>query len=81
MIDQNIAHELGGDGEEMHAVIPVNRIVVDEPQVSFVHQGGAFESVLIALSRNAPGQPAQLVVDQRHQLFACRAVAVVPSQQ
>jgi hypothetical protein len=40
MIDQDSAHHFGGDGQELRAVLPVNAILVNQPQVGLVDERG-----------------------------------------
>ena len=64
-VDEDVAHRLGGCGEEMHPVIPRPfRAVAHEPQVVLVNQRGRLQG----LAGGFPGQAAhgdqtQLVVD------------------
>jgi hypothetical protein len=46
VVDQDPAHHRRGDGEEVLAVLPSDLILVDQPQVSLVHQGRGLERVV-----------------------------------
>ncbi len=46
VIDQNAAHQLRGDAEEMSAVPPGRRLLIDQPKIIFVDQAGGLQSVI-----------------------------------
>ena len=76
VVDEDAAHRLGGDGEEMRAVAPVNRVLVDKAQVCFVDERGGLQRVSGPLARKlARSNPLQLEIDERQQLIERRAVA------
>src|SRR5208283_5978109 len=41
VLDQNLPHQLGADGQEMSSVLEFGRALFLQPQVSLVHQGSA----------------------------------------
>ena len=64
MIDEDLAHYAGGDAVEMRPALPVDLGVIDQAQVSFVHQGRGLERVVAALaSQVAARYVAEFVVD------------------
>jgi hypothetical protein len=82
MIDQNVAHKLGGNGEEVNPVIPANGGVSNQSQIGFVHQRRALQGVILALPGQAvPGEAAKFIVDEGDEFFARRAVPVAPAEQ
>ena len=40
VIDENPPHHAGGDAEEVCAVAPLDLLLIDQPDVCFVDQGG-----------------------------------------
>src|SRR5579883_61281 len=40
MIDQDAAHHAGGNAQEMSAVLPVDRVLIDQPKIGFMDQSG-----------------------------------------
>ncbi len=42
-IDEDAAHEEGGDGEEVRAVLPGDGGLVEEAEVGFMDEGGGLE--------------------------------------
>ena len=79
MVDQDTAHQAGGEGDEVHGATPLHPSLVDETQVGFVNQGGRLQRVLRAFPlqvtrRHAP----KLVVDEGHQRCQRLFVAVAP---
>ncbi len=76
VVDEDAAHRLGCDAEEVRAVAPVNRVLVNEPQICFVDERGGLQGVAGPLARElARGDPLQLAIDERQQLVERRAVA------
>ena len=68
VIYQNVAHDLGGQGEEVRFVLPVNRILTGQLQIGFVDERGGLQGMLRAFGLKLPcGYPPQIVINQRHQ--------------
>jgi hypothetical protein len=65
VIDQDLAHRLGGGGEEVAAVGDVGQsVAVEEPQQGLVDQGAGLEGVAGPLvAHQAAGRATQLGVD------------------
>jgi hypothetical protein len=40
MVHEDSAHHFGGDSQEVRAVLPVDAILVDQPQVGFMNERG-----------------------------------------
>jgi hypothetical protein len=63
MVHQDLAHEAGGDAEELGAVFDPQRRLIDEPEIRLMHQGSALQSVIASLRGEVvAGQPAEFVV-------------------
>jgi len=63
----------------MGTVGPMDVLLVDEPNVSFVDQGGCLERVAFSFPAHVTaGEPVQFVVDQWIQLVECRLVPIAP---
>ena len=71
VIDQDLAHRLGGGGEEVAAVGDVGQgVAVEEPQQGLVDQGAGLEGVAGPLAAHQPpGRAPQLGVDGPDQPF------------
>lgn len=70
MVDQNAAHHLGRDSEEMVPILPPCAGLIDEPHVGLVHEGGRLQRMAGAFARKVPpGQRTQFVIDAIEQLF------------
>ena len=68
-LHQNLPHRERRDGEEVRAVLPVVRVLGDQPDVGFVDERRRLQRLPGLLAAEVRrGQPAQLVVDERHQL-------------
>lgn len=82
VIDQDAAHDLGGDAVEVGAVLPADVALVHQFEEGFMDDPGALQGVAGALTAEiGAGEPVQLGVDQRHQLVEGRAVAVAPADE
>lgn len=46
MVDENMAHHLGSDTEEMCAILPLWRFLTNQTQISLVYQRGALQGVI-----------------------------------
>jgi len=69
VIHQDAAHDDGGGGEKVRAALPVRGVVAQQPQISFVYQGGGLKGVVGTLPpHEVPGEGAELVVDQGDQI-------------
>ncbi len=82
VLDQNLAHEIGGHAEEMSPVLPIDLGLVDEPHIGFVDQRGRLQG----MARPFPaqmmiGQPAQLSIDERQQVIERAAIPFAPVKQ
>ena len=67
MIDQDTAHQLGGDGEKVCAILPMNALAIDKPQVRFIDHRRRLQRVAGMLSAHVVvSQASQLVINQRH---------------
>jgi hypothetical protein len=78
IVHEDAAHGLGRGGKEVAAAVPVLRLIhVHQPHVSLVDQGRGLKRLAgRLLGEPVRGQPAQLVVDQRQQLFGRVRLAV-----
>ena len=82
VIDQDVPHNLCGDGEEVGPILPFDFLLSSQAQIGFVNQRRGPKCVAVALSlditmRDAP----QLVIDQRSQFVERRPVALAPLNQ
>jgi hypothetical protein len=81
-IHQDAPHHLGGDGEEMGAVLPAYASHIHQAQKGFVDQGGGLQGITRVFPLHvAPGHAAQFSVDQRGQLVERGVVAAAPGSQ
>ena len=68
MVDQNLPHKLGGNREEMGAVLPFRQVLLSQTHVSLVNQCGALQGVVGTFPlKIASGDPVEFAVDERHQ--------------
>ena len=82
VVNQNPSHELCRHGEEVGPVLPAHALVIHEPQVSFVDQGGGLQTVAGALPPQVvPGEPAQFVIDDWRQLIEGVLIPVAPGAE
>ncbi len=65
MIDEDATHHGGRDGDEVSSALPMYTLLVRQPQIGFVNQGGRLEGVVGTFSAERPlRQGVQLVVDE-----------------
>src|SRR5262249_17677774 len=82
MFDQNLAHQLRGDAIEVRPTLPLRKNLSPESQVSFVNESGGLQRVTGSFgSEVAIGDLAQILVDDRYQLFQGVPVALTPIVQ
>jgi hypothetical protein len=82
VIDENAPHGLGGDTEELRAVLPLGASLVDEPEVRFVDERRGLQGVIVRFTPHCSGRLAvQLGINDRQQPFARTCVALTPRQQ
>jgi hypothetical protein len=78
VVDEDAAHGLGGDGEEVVFALPIDAGLVDEFHVGFVDEGGGLEGVVEAfLGEVVAGQSAEFVVNEREELVGGTLVAAL----
>jgi hypothetical protein len=71
-----------GNGEKVCAVLPVDAARVNEAKIRLIDQCGCLQRVSGALAAHAlAGQPAQLLVNERHELFERRLIAAPPLEE
>jgi hypothetical protein len=81
-IDQDSPHDLRAHGHEMHPIVPVDALYVDQPEVRLVHERRRLQRMTGALvSHIAVGEVAQLVMEQSGQPIQRSSVAIRPCAQ
>jgi hypothetical protein len=79
VIDQDPPHELRGESDELRTALPGNVPLIDQPQVSLMNQGRTLQGVICPLGAQLPvGKPAELAINERHQLAERTLVAGGP---
>jgi len=79
MIDQDVAHHLGADGEEVCAVLPLKFLLADQLQVSLIHERSCLQRVAGAfLIHLALRDPPQFRVYEWKEFIERGAVAFTP---
>ncbi len=74
MIYQDAPHHLGGNGEEMCAILPLHALVVHQTDVGFIYEGSRLERVAGALTLHVVvGQAAKLPIEDRRQALEARS--------
>ena len=82
VVHQDPPHGLRRRPVEVSPVVEAGVANAGQPQIGLVHQGRRLKGVIRTLPAHVMcGQPAQLVVDQRHQRFEGRGVSGVPAGQ
>jgi hypothetical protein len=82
VVHQDLAHEPGGNGNEMRAILEVNRLAAQQTHVGLMHQGCALQRVVGTFGlKMVVGQTAKLFVNQRHEIAESFLVALRPVVQ
>jgi hypothetical protein len=77
VVNEDAAHEGGGDGEEVGAGLPVDLLDAGEAEIGFVDEGGGLEGVVGCFAAEVDGgDAAQFGVDERDKPFFCLPVAL-----
>src|SRR5262249_21395554 len=67
-IYENAPHQPGSHGEKMSAILPGNIVVLDQPDVGFVHKSRGLQCVIASFLTHMPlCDPPEFTLDQRHQ--------------
>ena len=79
MVNQNVSHRTRRHREKMGAILKILFLSVGEFQIRFMNQGGRLQSVSRRLAVHITlRHPAQLVINERHQLLESVLVALAP---
>src|SRR5438876_6947662 len=82
IVQQDTAHDLRRNAEKMRAILPMNLLLIDKPQVGFVYQSRRLQRVIAILAPHiAVRQAMQLPFDKRQQFIQGRLIAVPPINQ
>src|SRR5262249_45948103 len=82
VVDDHLTHGGGGDGEEVIAVLPVRPGLVDQLQVRLVDEASGIQGAGRSPVTELPARnPAQLGVNERHQLIECTGPAFAVGDQ
>src|SRR5688572_30712472 len=82
VVDQNVAHDLRGESEEVRPVLPARVRLISQAKVSLVDQSRSLQCVARIFALHvALSHTVQLCIDQRHQLLERALIAFAPSYQ
>ena len=82
MINENPAHRLRGDAEEVSLVLPGVHALVHQPEVGLVDEGGGLQGMVGTLAPKQPRrQLAELGIDQGQELISGGGPAVGEIEQ
>jgi hypothetical protein len=66
----------------VRAVLPIHLLAVHEADVGFIDQSRGLQRVIRFLSGHIPArQPAQMLIDDRHELIQRSGVTLPPGKQ
>jgi hypothetical protein len=81
-VNQDLAHQLGGDGEEVSAVLPWDSGCIDELKVGLVDQRAGLQNVAGFFSQHVEvRQAVQLTVDKRDEFIKGRPFTAAPGMK
>ena len=74
VVDEDAAHGLRRHRQEMGAILPLHALVIDQPQIGFVDQGGGSAGCGLTRSRRhvVVGQAVELLVHDRRERAEAR---------
>ena len=79
VIDEDAAHDLRGDAEELGSIDPRHALLSHQPYVGLVYERRRLQRVVSALAPEVGGGPLpKLVVDERDQVLPCLKVPAPP---
>lgn len=82
VVDDHLTHRAGGDGEEVIAVLPVRSGLIDQLQVRLVDEASRIQGTGSSPAAELPASnPAQLGVNESHQLIECAGPAFAVGDQ
>ena len=78
-LHQNPSHQLGRDGKEMGAVLPINLTGIDQSKISLIDEGTGLQDVAGSLPGHVVvSQLVQLIVDEGDELLEGFGVPAAP---
>jgi hypothetical protein len=82
MIDEDAAHQVGREGQEVGAARPFEACLTGEAQIGFMDDGGRLKRVVVSFAAELPGGDAsKLSVNQGEDLLRRRPVSCAPALQ
>ena len=79
MIDEDPAHHLRCDPEEVGATLPVDAALFDQPKVGLVDERGRLQRMSVPLqAKLTRGDSPQFRVDERQQAIESAPIAAAP---
>jgi hypothetical protein len=82
VVDDNAAHDFGGDAKEMLAIGPLGALLVDHLEIQLMHKRRSLKRMAGAFRAKEPvRQPVKVVVNQGHELFQRVRVSAGPLAQ
>lgn len=82
MVDEDSAHQRGGDGKKVAAVTKTGAELLGHPEIGLVHERRRLERLRVPLTGELPaGDPLELFVEELDQAFGEAGVAGAPRAQ
>ena len=82
MLDQDTAHQLRGDCEEMGPILPLHPLVIHQADVGLIDQRACLKVVFGALASHVPVRQApQFRIDDRRELVEGELVSGTPGAE
>jgi hypothetical protein len=82
MIDKNAPHQLCSDRKEVCPVLPMRAFLINEPEIYFIDKRCSLQGVTGTFAPHVlVGQPAQFLINQRHQFLQRCLVPVAPVEE
>src|SRR5277367_2406908 len=82
MVNEHPPHDSRGERKKMRSVFPVDLVLIDQPQKSFVHQGRPLQRMSLTLHPEVMRRHrAQLLVDQWQEGSQRRLIPGAPVEE
>jgi hypothetical protein len=79
VVDEDEAHELGRDREEMAPIVPSHGAFAGQADPRLVHEGSRLERVMVALAGEAaPRDSPQFLFDERYERVERTPIPAAP---
>jgi hypothetical protein len=82
VIHQNLAHQVGRDGQELRPILTTHWSLINQAQIRLMNKRSWLESVVAPFPAQRAGcQSAEFTLNDRHKIIQCRLLTATPGLQ